>query len=188
MTIKEAAARSVQQLPEDATWEDIQERINFVAGVRKGLRELDEDQGISHGQAREELRGLAASHAGSSTESITEEALLHCCDRQGLACTPGTRVRGSPVHIVSGLHEIDSLVSASDILARITHDPAVMGGRPCIRGMRLTVGVIVGLLGAGHSADDILREYPYLEKDDIQAALAYAAWRSEEIELPLKAS
>ena len=76
----------------------------------------------------------------------------------------------------------------TDILARITHDPAVMGGRPCIRGMRLTVGVIVGLLGAGHSADDILREYPYLEKDDIQTALAYAAWRSEEIELPLKAS
>jgi len=54
--------------------------------------------------------------------------------------------------------------------------------------MRLTVGVIVGLLGADHSADDILRECPYLEKDDIQAALAYAAWRSEEIELPLKAS
>jgi len=54
--------------------------------------------------------------------------------------------------------------------------------------MRLTVGVIVGLLGAGHSADDILRAYPYLERDDIQAALAYAAWRSEEIELPLKAS
>ena len=79
-------------------------------------------------------------------------------------------------------------MTASDILARITHDPAVMGGRPSIRGMRLTVGVIVGLLGAGHSAEDILREYPYLEKDDIQAALAYAAWRSEEIELPLKAS
>ena len=79
-------------------------------------------------------------------------------------------------------------MTASDILARITHDPAVMGGRPCIRGMRLTVGVIVGLLGAGHSADDILREYPYLEKDDIQAALAYAAWCSEEIELPLIAS
>jgi uncharacterized protein (DUF433 family) len=54
--------------------------------------------------------------------------------------------------------------------------------------MRLTVGVIVGLLGAGHSVEDILRDYPYLEKDDVQAALAYAAWRSEEIELPLKAS
>ncbi len=79
-------------------------------------------------------------------------------------------------------------MTATDVLARITHDPAVMGGRPCIRGMRLTVGVIVGQLGAGHSVDEVLREYPYLEKDDIQVALAYAAWRSEEIELPLKAS
>ena len=78
-------------------------------------------------------------------------------------------------------------MTASDVLARITHDPAVMGG-PCLRGMRLTVGTIVGLVGAGHSVDDVLRAYPYLEKDDIQAALAYAAWRSEEIELPLKAS
>jgi uncharacterized protein (DUF433 family) len=71
-------------------------------------------------------------------------------------------------------------MTASDVLARITHDPAVMGGRPCLRGMRVTVGAIVGLLGAGHSVDEILREYPYLEKDDIQAALAYAAWRSDE--------
>ena len=79
-------------------------------------------------------------------------------------------------------------MTPADVLSRITHDPAVMGGRPCIRDMRLTVGMVVGLLGAGHSFDDVLRAYPYLEKDDIQAALAYAAWRSEEIELPLKAS
>lgn len=79
-------------------------------------------------------------------------------------------------------------MTASDVLARVTHDPAVMGGRPCIRGMRVTVGTIVGLLGAGRSVDEILRAYPYLEKEDVQAALVYAAWRSEEIELPLKAS
>ena len=79
-------------------------------------------------------------------------------------------------------------MTPADVLSRITHEPAVMGGRPCIRGMRVTVGIVVGLLAAGHSVDDVLREYPYLEKDDIQAALAYAAWRSEEIELPLKAS
>ena len=79
-------------------------------------------------------------------------------------------------------------MTPADVLSRITHDPAVMGGRPCIRGMRLTVRIIVGLLGAGHSFDDVLRAYPSLEKDDIQAALAYAAWRSEEIELSLKAS
>ncbi len=79
-------------------------------------------------------------------------------------------------------------MTSADVLSRITHDPAVMGGRPCIRGMRLTVGIVVGLLGAGHSFDDVFRAYPYLEKEDIQAALAYAAWRSEEIELPLTAS
>ena len=79
-------------------------------------------------------------------------------------------------------------MTPADVLSRITHDPAVMGGRPCIRGMRLTVGIVVGLLGAGRSVDDVLLAYPYLEKDDIQAALAYAAWRSEEIELPLTAS
>jgi uncharacterized protein (DUF433 family) len=72
-----------------------------------------------------------------------------------------------------------------DALARITHDPKVMGGRPCIRGMRVTVGTIVGLLAAGQSADDILEAYPYLEREDIQAALSYPAWRSEELELPI---
>ncbi|HYO79245.1 MAG TPA: DUF433 domain-containing protein [Thermoanaerobaculia bacterium] len=70
-------------------------------------------------------------------------------------------------------------------LTRITADPQVMGGRPCIRGMRVTVGTIVGLLASGHSADDVLRLYPYLERDDISEALAYAAWRSDEFEVPL---
>jgi uncharacterized protein (DUF433 family) len=73
-------------------------------------------------------------------------------------------------------------------LERITHDPGVMGGRPCIRGLRVTVGTIVGLLACGHSTDEILKAYPYLEADDIRAALSYAAWRSEEAEVPLKAS
>jgi len=72
-----------------------------------------------------------------------------------------------------------------DLLQRITRDPAVMGGRPCIRGMRVTVGTIVGLLAAGRSHQDILQAYPYLEPDDIRAALSYAAWRTEEVELPL---
>ena len=72
-----------------------------------------------------------------------------------------------------------------DLLQRITHDPAVMGGRPCIRGMRVTVGTIVGLLAAGRTETEILQAYPYLEAEDIRAALSYAAWRSEEIELPI---
>jgi uncharacterized protein (DUF433 family) len=75
--------------------------------------------------------------------------------------------------------------SPVELLQRITRDPAVMGGRPCIRGMRVTVGTIVGLLAAGRTQDEILRAYPYLEPDDIRAALSYAAWRAEEIELPL---
>lgn len=75
-----------------------------------------------------------------------------------------------------------------DLLARVSHSPEVMGGRPCLRGMRVTVGTIVGLLAAGKSHQDILSDFPYLEEDDIRAALAYAAWRTEEHELPLTAS
>ena len=70
------------------------------------------------------------------------------------------------------------------ILKRITFDPAVMGGRPCIRGLRVTVGTIVGLVASGHSKADILKLYPYLEPEDIDEALAFAAWRVEEMELP----
>jgi uncharacterized protein (DUF433 family) len=61
-------------------------------------------------------------------------------------------------------------------LKRITFDPAVMGGRPCIRRLRVTVGTIVGLLASGHSREEILKLYPYLEPEDIDEALAYAAW------------
>jgi uncharacterized protein (DUF433 family) len=68
---------------------------------------------------------------------------------------------------------------------RITLDPEVMGGKPCIRGIRVTVGTILGLLAAGHSEEEILKAYPYLEPEDIRAALAYATWRVEEIEVAL---
>lgn len=73
-------------------------------------------------------------------------------------------------------------------LSRITLDPKVMGGKPCIRGLRVTVGTVVGLIASGHSNDDILKLYPYLEADDLQEALSYAAWRSGEVELPLIAA
>jgi uncharacterized protein (DUF433 family) len=68
---------------------------------------------------------------------------------------------------------------------RITFDPAVMGGKPCIRGMRVTVGMIVGLVAAGRSRRETLDLYPYLEEEDIHQALTYAAWRAEEIDVPL---
>jgi uncharacterized protein (DUF433 family) len=70
-------------------------------------------------------------------------------------------------------------------LDRITQNPAVMGGKACIRGLRVTVGMIVGQLAAGQSVDALLNDYPYLEREDITQALRYAAWRSEEREVVL---
>ncbi|MEM7536947.1 MAG: DUF433 domain-containing protein [Chloroflexota bacterium] len=70
---------------------------------------------------------------------------------------------------------------------RITFDPNIMGGKPCIRGMRVTVGMIIGLVATDYSIDDILDAYPYLEKEDIHESLTYAAWRVQEIDLPLVA-
>jgi uncharacterized protein (DUF433 family) len=68
---------------------------------------------------------------------------------------------------------------------RITVDAAVMGGKPCIRGLRVTVGTVVGLIAAGRSHAEILKAYPYLEEEDLREALAYAVWRTQEAELPL---
>lgn len=72
-------------------------------------------------------------------------------------------------------------------LDRITRSPEIMGGKPCLRGMRVTVGTIVGLVASGHSTAEILDNYPYLEEEDVRQALAYAAWRVEEIEIPIPA-
>ena len=68
---------------------------------------------------------------------------------------------------------------------RITQQPDVMGGKACVRGMRVTVGMIVGQIGAGRSVEEILADYPYLEREDIMQALRYAAWRAEEREIEL---
>lgn len=67
-------------------------------------------------------------------------------------------------------------------LSRITFNPEVMGGKPCIRGIRITVGTLVGLIASGMTVEEILADYPYLEREDIMEALAYAAWRAEERE------
>ena len=69
---------------------------------------------------------------------------------------------------------------------RITLDPAVMDGKPCIRGQRVTVGMIVGQIGAGRSIEALLGDYPYLEPEDVLEALRYAAWRAEEREVDLQ--
>lgn len=68
---------------------------------------------------------------------------------------------------------------------RIQFVPQLMGGKPTIRGMRITVGTVVGLVASGYSSEEILKLYPYLEKEDITQALEYAAWRADELEQPL---
>ncbi len=72
-----------------------------------------------------------------------------------------------------------------DQFDRITQQPGVMGGKPCIRGMRVSVGMIVGQIGAGQSVESLLDDFPYLEREDIMQALRYAAWRAEEREVML---
>jgi uncharacterized protein (DUF433 family) len=72
-----------------------------------------------------------------------------------------------------------------DQLDRITQNPAVMGGKACIRGMRVTVGMIVGQIGAGRSNEAVLAHYPYLDREDVLQALRHAAWLAEEREIVL---
>ena len=73
-------------------------------------------------------------------------------------------------------------------LDRITFDPHIMGGRACIRGMRVTVSLIINLVANGTSQEEILAAYPYLEAEDIRQALQYAAWLAEEAVYPLELS
>ncbi len=68
---------------------------------------------------------------------------------------------------------------------RITQEPEMMGGKACIRGMRVTVGMIVGQIGAGCSIEEVLTDYPYLERADVLQALQYAAWLAEAREVTL---
>ena len=86
------------------------------------------------------------------------------------------------------MHRLSTLSNMPPDISRITNDPAVMGGKPCIRGLRVTVGAILGLLASGQSEAEILAAYPYLKQFDIRAALSYAAWRAEEIDVPIHRS
>jgi uncharacterized protein (DUF433 family) len=68
---------------------------------------------------------------------------------------------------------------------RIVQDPAVMGGKACVRGLRVTVGAIVGQIGAGRTIEELIADYPYLGRDEILEALRYAAWRVQERDVNL---
>ena len=74
----------------------------------------------------------------------------------------------------------DQQVDASNTVIGITHDQQVMEGRACIRGRRVTVGIIVGQIGADRSSEDLLTELPYLDCEDVLEALRCAAWMSHE--------
>jgi uncharacterized protein (DUF433 family) len=96
----------------------------------------------------------------------------------------GEKLRyGVRVHFVLS-YSID-VEAGMKTLNRITFNSGVMGGKPCIRGLRVTAGTIVGLMASGRTKDEILKLYPYLEPEDIDQALAYAAWRVEEIDVPV---
>jgi len=105
------------------------------------------------------------------------------------------RVRVCTPHIAPVVDETWGTVSTARLIlrrrpdcvafSRITIDPGQMGGRPCIRGLRVTVGMILGQLAAGRSVDEVLEDYPYLERDDVLAALDYAAAMADERELPV---
>ena len=103
----------------------------------------------------------------------------NCCpgEKGGMNLCPGRQCAGCRQQPLPARLQCRSVL---DVIwrERITTNPLVMGGKPCIRGMRVTAGMILGMLAAGHSQQDILRLYPYLEQEDIRAALAFAAWRA----------
>jgi uncharacterized protein (DUF433 family) len=73
----------------------------------------------------------------------------------------------------------------TDVFDRITQEPGLMGGKPCIRGMRITVSTVLSQIGAGETIEELLEDYPYLEREDILQALQYAAWLAEGREVSL---
>jgi uncharacterized protein (DUF433 family) len=123
---------------------------------------------------------------------------LKSCERHGKARPPGICGVAVPSE-VSGAHSCNRIAGIADVyrrmlclwmedfsmaaLDRITQQAGIMGGKPCIRGMRVTVGMIVSQIGAGRSIEAVLADYPYLEHEDVLQALRYAAWRAEEREI-----
>jgi uncharacterized protein (DUF433 family) len=75
--------------------------------------------------------------------------------------------------------------AGENLFDRVTFNPEMMGGRACIRGMRVTVATIVDLIAEGSSIDDVLADYPYLEREDVRQALAYAAWLARDEVVPV---
>jgi uncharacterized protein (DUF433 family) len=118
-----------------------------------------------------------------SIASVPLESDGHRALRRALAAAGRTPKPGRLMVFSQGSGTSQEMNMAQ--LDRIIQDPGVMGGKPCIRGMRVTVGMIVGQIGAGHSIEEVLADYPYLEREDVLQALRYAAWLAEEREVTL---
>jgi len=88
---------------------------------------------------------------------------------------------GADIRMIQAPEPASAYDSTTMNLDRITTNPKVMGGKPCIRGMRVTAGTVVGLVATEHTREEILELYPYLEEEDIRQALSYAAWRAERL-------
>jgi len=101
---------------------------------------------------------------------------------------PALPLNAAQCRVILRSRKIGARMKSDMGLDRITRNPEVMGGKPCVRGMRVTVGAIVGLVASGHPNSEILAAYSYLEEEDIRQSLAYAAWRVEEIEVPFPAA
>ena len=85
----------------------------------------------------------------------------------------------------TGRHRPVRMAGMGQRFPRISFDPQIMGGRPCLRSTRVTVSTVLGLMAAGRTHAEILKAYPYLEEGDLHESLAFAAWRAQEQELPL---
>ena len=114
------------------------------------------------------------------TDSRSRKAIAMAAQPPSTTSSPNVWVAIRRVATV--ILESIGLWNPSIRFTRITHNPLVMGGKPCIRSLRVTVGTVLGLLASGESRERILKAYPYLEHEDISEALGYAAWRLEERE------
>jgi uncharacterized protein (DUF433 family) len=152
---------------------------SVLHSIRKRIQQLNQYRG-----ERRERRGIAISPSLSAPSA-------HSCDTLDLVMQGGSLRRISLgdwnmwYNMVKRRFDGRTIVTGNEVISmlgfdRITFDPNVMGGRACIRGMRVTVSLIVNLVANGMGIEEIIEAYPYLEPDDIRQALQYVAWLAEE--------
>ena len=192
-----AGIDTTHQLPE-RSYTTRAASLDFMntAGLTLGLERGRAGIGLLASNLRPRLRGRksvasaqvnAQAIARDSGECLAKPSALRRARNHGSVETfrPIAGLCQLPELIVRLLDALTAIELGQSRAEVRLHDPQVMGGRPCISGQRMTVGTIVGLFAAGKTAADILAAYPHLELNDINAALAYAAWRAKEGEPPI---